>query len=217
MDSVRDSQLGIQNFATRVLLSLMQISVSPVNLHAGRGDGMDRGCRGDEATPTTQWRLQPAVYDGGWEERGKGRRGEGEEGSSDSSSSSQYNECWQSTSTIDTTRQGEEGEGEGEGEGVEEREEGGGGGTEEGVDGATGQSTIAKSVLTLTHETQHTILPSSIMYTCVMTVSRNFILNMSVCVCIRHSCLLLRSKIHSKGEECVTLSLLHLLPAHQVH
>ncbi|CAI8032957.1 hypothetical protein GBAR_LOCUS18603, partial [Geodia barretti] len=90
---------------------------------------------------TVRTHRNTAVYDDGW------REGEGEGGVSDSSS--QYNECWQSTSTVDSRRHGEEeeeeeeGEGGGGEEGEREREEGG---TEERVDGATGQSTIAKYI-----------------------------------------------------------------------
>ena len=80
-----------------------------------------------------------------------------------SDSSSQYNECWQSTSTVDSRRQGEEEEEEGEGEGGEEgereREERR---TEERVDGATGQSTIAKLVYCVS-DTHEALLPSNYM------------------------------------------------------
>lgn len=97
----------------------------------------------------------------------RGREGREEEGEG-SESSSQYNELWQSSSTVETSRLTEEGEGggrerEGEGgggkggkrEGGEWGEEGGEGkgeGEDEAereetsdVDGATGQSTIARS------------------------------------------------------------------------
>ena len=118
--------------------------MSPVKTRSTTGDGMAvSGYYGNKTTPPTLWRLEPAVYDGDWRE---------EEGEESSGSSSYYNECWKSTSTVDTRTQGEEegekGEGEeegekGEGEEEEEREEGG---TEDRVDGATGQSTIAKLV-----------------------------------------------------------------------
>ena len=87
---------------------------------------------------------------------GEGERRRGGEGES-SESSSQYKECWQSTSTVDESKLaegGEEGEGERGGEGEEREGEGeegetegeGEGGNGDSVDGATGQSTIAKLV-----------------------------------------------------------------------
>ena len=123
-------------------------------------------CHGNETTPITLWNLQPMCVGG---MGGKERVGEwgGEEGVS-SASSSQYNELWPSSSTVEMNTlmdgrgeggevEGEWGEGgKGEGEGGEEREVMGEEGEEEdevrknrggnNVDGATGQSTIAKSV-----------------------------------------------------------------------
>ena len=85
------------------------------------------GCHGEEATPTTHWRLEP-VYNGGGDREGEGEGGESEV-------SSQYNECWQSSTTVETS-------------GVTEGEGGREDGCRDGdrVDGATGQPTIAKLV-----------------------------------------------------------------------
>ena len=130
--------------------SYSQRPVSAGQEHSSIVDGMSDGCRGDEATPTTKWCLRPAVYDRGGEIEGEG------EGVSDDLS--QYSEQWQSTSTVDTTRE-REGERGGEGEGEGEREgEGEGEGEEKGdaVDGATGQSAIAKLVCSHTHTHTHT-------------------------------------------------------------
>ena len=138
---LRTNLLQYPRLGVLVSSFILQKSLSTVRTHRNTGEGMAGGCSGNKTTPTTHWHLQPAVYDDGW------REGEGEGGVSDSSS--QYNECWQSTSTVDSRRHGEEeeeeeeGEGGGGEEGEREREEGG---TEENVDGATGQSTIAKLV-----------------------------------------------------------------------
>ena len=122
--------------------------------------GSAGGCHGNETTPTTRWSLQLGLNDGGREEE---EEGEGEVGSD---SSSHYNELWQSTSTVDTTREREEGGVECEGVTVGgwegEREEKAG---SDEVDGATGQSTIAKSVYTHTRIT--TFHDLRILYSCI--------------------------------------------------
>ena len=114
-------------------------------------------CHGNETTPITLWNLQPMCVGGMDEERGRVGEEGGEEGVS-SASSSQYNELWLSSSTVEMNTQMEGGEQGGEvewegGEGGEVVGEGGeeGDGVRENrggnnVDGATGQSTIAKSV-----------------------------------------------------------------------
>lgn len=119
--------------------------------------GLIDDSHGDETTPTTLWHLEPVVsgsQDGreGREEKEREREG--------SESSSRYNELWQSSSTVETSRlteggeeeEGERGEeGEQERREVDERGEGEaerrGTRTSNDVDGATGQSTIARSDL----------------------------------------------------------------------
>ena len=119
-----------------------QICLSPARTFF-KHDELAGDCHGNKTTPTTIWSLQPDHTE---------EEGEGES----TMSSSQYNECWQSTSTVKTSKQDEEEEeveeveeGEGRGEGEEGEGEGEEGGQD--VDGATGQSTIAKSVTSRLH------------------------------------------------------------------
>ena len=98
-----------------------QICLSPAKPHTLPDSPSEY--HSNETTPTTHWHLQ-SVY-------------RGEEGEGESSLSSQYNESWQTTSTTDTS-------GRREGAGAEEGE--GEIAPGSGVDGATGQCAIAKSV-----------------------------------------------------------------------